>query len=588
VPGLENYLAEGIVNHNTAKSSAAVDRLGRRALEYPGLNQLLARGTLTSLKDSTIVRLRQRLGPLFAQANGGNENLQEGVFRTPPAPHPVTGQPVQSSIVGIGLDRADLENVLKSTEWGGGHLEEANEIPSAAHDLFQERCRQEIWHRSRTVRDMCMDLVGIWSKYTDKPLTWMDVYDILLDDPLNRVGERQLPHDHPEPGNTVVTATWNPVGNDHTWQRYVGVPYPFPAPDEKWVRENVGIREVYVEPKVLREDRHNFRAGALVRLPNGERGYVARHDYDNGVVKLVGGDVYPDDQVGLIVQRYTIYAFGYENMSRDHRNVENTYLMADHDIRRKHQLGYVDVREGRVTPAYIDEPLEYGGHVLPEISRERIARSGNLILGGLDHGGNHPTAIVMAMYLPKTETTIVFDELVQSGNSAYANATILQQMLVPGLEHIIGYDPAMNAKTYDRDADHRIIDNYIEVVGDRFVPGMAGPMAFDDLAKLLEVRDGFMDQRGPMPQLLVTANCVQVRKTLLELEWTMVRRQRGNWRVDVGDAMKLMASLVRRGYGNMSRFTADTVTMQPRTAYSDAWQDGKPVGGSKYVAGLLE
>lgn len=569
----------------TAKSSAAVDRLGRRGLEYPGINLLLARGTLTSLKDSTIPRLRQRLGPLFDPKGGGGENLQEAIFRFPPAPHPVTGQSVQSTINGIGLDRSDLENVLKSTEYGGGHLEEANEIPSDAHDLLQERCRQEIWHRDRTVRDMCMRLAIVWSEVSGHALTWRDVHAILLNDPMNRIGERQLPADHPEPGDTVVGASWNPVGNDHTWQRYVGVPYPFPAPNEKWVRENVGVREVHVPPKILREDNHRLRAGALVTLPDSSRSYVATHDVEGKQVKLVDGSTQPDDKVGLVVQRYCIYAFGHENLSRDHRNVENTYLMANQEMRRKHQLGHVNVREGRVTPAFIDEPLSHGGHLLPEASRERIMRSGNLIVGGLDHGGDHPTALALAMYLPGQRTIVVFDEYVQSGLSAYANATAVQQMLVPGLEHMIGYDPAMNARTYDREADHRIIDNYIEVMGDIFVPGTAGPIAFDELAAMTEIVDDFTSDRGPMPRLLVTENCVQARKTLLSLEWRQVRHQRGNWMVDMGDALKLLTSLVKRGFVDSGVAHVD---MTPVRAYSDRWRDGTPIEGRQHVARALD
>ena len=569
----------------TAKSSAAVDRLGRRGLEYPGINLLLARGTLTSLKDSTIPRLRQRLGALFDPSRGGGENLQEAIFRFPPSTHPVTGLPVQSVIKGIGLDRADLENVLKSTEYGGGHLEEANEIPSDAHDLLQERCRQEIWHRERTVKDMCMRLAVIWSEVSGKALTWRDVHAILLDDPMNRVGERQLPADHPEPGDTVVGASWNPVGNDHTWLRYVGVPYPFPAPTEKWVADNVGVREVHVPPAILREDKHRLRAGALVSYGEGKRDYVKKHDLEGGTVELVSGASLPHDKVGLIVQRYCIYAFGHENMSRDHKNVENTYLMANQEMRRKHQLGHVDVREGRVTPAFIDEPVAYGGHLLPEVSRERIMRAGNLIVGGLDHGGDHPTALALAMYLPAQRTLVVFDEYVQSGLSAYANATAVQQMLVPGLEHMIGYDPAMNARTFDREADRRIIDNYIEVMGDIFLPGTAGPVAFDELAAMTEIVDDFTSDRGPMPRLLVTENCVQVRKTLLSLEWRMVRHQRGNWMVDMGDALKLMTSLVKRGAADAGNLHVD---MAPVRAYSDRWKDGKPLGGRQHVGSTLE
>lgn len=568
----------------TAKTSAAMDRLIRRGIEYPGSNQLLARATLVALKDSSIIRLRQRGMGVFDPSVGGSENTQEGLFKFPKATHPVTGQLVQSTITGIGLDRHDLDVVFKSTEYAGGHLDEANEIPSDAHDFFQERCRQEIWHRSRTVRDYCMRLATLWADVTGTSLSWQDVYSILLDDPLNKVGELQLDAEHPEPGWTTVGASWNPVGNDPTWLRYVGVPYPSPAPTEQWVRDYVGIMDVKVKPEELRSDHHVFRSGAFVYLPDGTRHYVARHDDAKHEVRLVDGSVWPDDKVGLIVQRYCIYAFGYENMSRDHRNVENTYLMQNKKMRRAHQLGHVDVREGRVTPAFINEPLEFGGHIVPAIPREKIMRSQAMVVGGLDHGGDHPTAFVQGLYISHMNTIIIFDEYVQSGFSAFANATRVKELLTHGLDPLIGYDPAMNARTFDREAGHRIIDNYIEVIGPYFVPGTAGPVAFDDLARRVEIQEDFLTGKPPVPGILVAENCTQVIHTLQNLEWKHVRNQRGNWMVDVGDALKLMASVVKQG---LLEKGASYIDSAPHLAYSDRWNDGSPIGGA-YAARHLE
>lgn len=551
------------------KSTAAVDRLARRAVEYPGLNQLLGRDTLVNLKASTLVRFKQRLGAMFLPESGGSLNDQEGIYRFPPAPHPVTGVTVQSVVKAIGLDRVDLENVFKSTEYGGGHLEEADQISSDAHDIFQERSRQEFYHRSKTVRDMCMELANQWSRFAPKPLTWEDVYHILLADPLNRVGEHQFSADHPMPGDTTVSASWNPVGNDHTWARYVGVTYPFPAPSEQWVKDNIGIREVHIPPAILIEDLHRFRAGALVQLPDKSRAYVQSHDGGDEVV-LVGGSKVPRTTTTLVKQRYCIYFFSHENMSRDHKNVENTYLMANQEMRRRHQFGHVDARVGRVMPAFVDEPLGNGGHVVPEVSIERISRAGNLIIAGLDHGGDHPTAALLAMYLPSTQSLIFFAEMVKSGQSAYANAVELQQLLVPlGCDFIIGYDPAMNARIFDKNADERMIDNYIEVIGDHFVEGARGDAAYDELAKMLEFQDDFTSNRPPMPRIMVTENCVQIRKTGVQLTWDMVARKRHMWQVDVGDAMKIAASVVKRGYAGGG--SIDSQALTPRLARATSY-----------------
>lgn len=558
----DNFPEIGVVGPvASGKSTAAIDRLWRRASDYPGIHQLLARDTLVNLKSSTLVTLKRRLGRLFLPENGGSFNEQEGTFRFPPAPHPVTGEMVQSIVQGIGLDRVDLENLFKSREYGGGHIDEADQVSSDAHDLLQERSRQEFYHKSKTVKDMCMELAARWSRWAPNALTWEDAYAVLLDDPLSRVGLMQMPSDHPMPGSPTVSASWNPVGNDHTWQRYVAVPYPFPAPTEEWVNENVGIREVVVPAQVLRDDKHHFRAGALVQVagkpgeagsPNTanmlRRAYVQAHDPARKVATLVGGEQVADDRLDLVLQRYCIYVFSHENLSRDHQNVENTYLMVNQQMRRKHQLGHVDSRAGRVMPAYIDEPFDRGGHILPPIPLERISRSGNLIVGGLDHGGNHATAGLLGMYLPKLRALVFFAEMVKSGQSAYANAIEFQQMMVPGLTHIVGYDPAMNARVFDRDDHHRIIDNYIEVLGGVLVEGARGEAAFDELAQMLEYQDGFMPGEQPMPRIFVTEDCEQIRNTFLNLTWDMVRRRRHMWQVDVGDAAKIAASVVKRGY----------------------------------------
>lgn len=553
---------------NTAKTTAAIDRLMRRGIEYPGSNTLIARATLVALKDSSIEKLRQRVGAVFDKRVGGSENLQEALFRFPPEPHPVTGHLVQSIVNGIGLDRVDIERVLKSTEYATVHLEEADEIPSDAHDLVQERARQEIYHRTKTVRDMCMELALSWSRYTDKTLTWQDVYHILLGDRLNRVGERQLPEDHPMPGHTVVSATWNPNGNDQTWVRYVGVPYPYPAPTEEWVNENVGIREVYVGSDILAKDRFRFRAGSLVSLNDGTRSFAAHHEKASDEVTLVDGRKLPASQCGLVLQRYCIYAFGYENESRDYRSVENTYLMANQEMRLRHQHGYTNEREGRVTPYYIDEPLSRGGHLLPEVPRERIARSGHTIVCGIDHGGDHATAILFAMYLQNTDSIIFFDELVKSGESSYAMAVEAKQLSVPGVVHIWGYDPAMNARLFDRDSSHRIVDNYIEVLGENLYEGPRGDPAYDELARMLKHEDNMIAPQ-PMPRILVTENCHQIRKTFLNLTWKMVRKQRGNWMVDVGDAAKIAVGMVVKGYAKSAVIDAE---FEPRKAYSDRFR----------------
>lgn len=547
----------------TAKSTMMVDRTLRRGSEYPGSNILIARATLTSLKDSTIMKMRQRIGVAF-----DSENLQEAIFRLPKVTHPVTGNPVESIVKGIGLDRSDLEQVLKSTEYSTVVLEEANEIASEAHDMVQIRSRQRIYHVSKKVYHLCMKLAARWSLNAPRTLTPEDVYQILLDDPRNPVGQDQLEYDHPMPGQTVVAAIWNPVGNDHTWARYVGVPYPAPRPVEGWVEKNVGVREVHVDPPELIEDRFEFQAGSLVKLPDGGRAYAAK-DLQAGGVKLIDGTIVPREQAGLIVQRYCIYVFAHENESRDYRNVENTYLMANRDLRKRHQHGELDVRMGRIFHNFINDYVKVGGHVLPYPGKERLAKSGYRVVAGIDQGGAHATAIVMGIYAPTTETLIIFDEYVRNNASSKASAYDAQAMMLPGNEHLWGYDPAMEARIFDEDADKRIIDNYIDVLGDNVLPGARGDAAYDEVVQLLDIHDTFIGSQ-PMPKLIVFDNCYQARETLEKLTWKMIRHQRNNWMVDVGDAIKIMVSMVQRGFVNYQVLAEDS---QPQLAYSENFKE---------------
>ena len=46
------------------------------------------------------------------------------------------------------------------------------------------------------------------------------------------------------------------------------------------------------------------------------------------------------------------------------------------------------------------------------------------------------------------------------------------------------------------------------------------------------------------PRLLFFDNCVQAIETANSLTWKMVRRQRNDWRVDMGDALKIAVSMV--------------------------------------------
>ncbi len=176
----DDFAEEGVTGpFATAKSTMGIDFLMRRGFEYPGIVQLMTRATLADLKDSTLMSLERRWGAFFSD-NGGSMNRERGIYRFPPAEDPVTGEKVQSTIRGIGLDRSDLEYVLRSREIGSTFVEEADEVPTDAIDMIQFRSRGVYFHRSKKVADLCINLAQRWRLHPD------EVFEILRGPPPGR------------------------------------------------------------------------------------------------------------------------------------------------------------------------------------------------------------------------------------------------------------------------------------------------------------------------------------------------------------------------------------------------------------------
>lgn len=541
----------------TAKSTALLDFLLRRAVDFPGSNTLIARNHLTLLKTSTLDKMAKRLGAVFE-----SENKNEAIFRLPEAEEPHTGKRVQSLIKGLGLERADLEQVFKSTEFFTGAIEEGDEVSSDSHDDLQSRLRQQCYHRWKKVKHLAMAMASRWG------VTPEEAYEIMLADERHPVGQYQLDIDHPMPGFTVLKTVWNPNGNDHLWMRYIGIPYPEPKPTPDWVEQNVGIREVHTDAKELREEDFTFKAGSIVKLSDGKRAFAKIQDTKRGVVELIGGGEIPLEQAGLIVQRACIYAFRHENESRDYQNDENSFLMVNRAKRRRVFSGEVDTRSGRVFPWYIDDYLENGGHLLrfPEGGRDSLAMARYMGVGGIDQGGSHATAMGTAIITPESGIMAFYDEYVRSGVAASQSAIDALALILPGMPGFWwGYDPQMNAKRYDQNLEYATIDEYRRHLSN-LIPGDRGKPAFDYVNGLLSQRDAFIG-RQPAPKLLVFDNCHQIREAMLKLTWEMVASQRWQWMVDVGDMIKITASIYRK-MGKFMRPEASAAILEGSVAYA--------------------
>ena len=542
--------------YETAKSTSLIDFLFRRAIEYPGSNTLFARGTLSSLKNSSLLKLVRRVGAVF---ESGNEN--EAVYRLPPALDPWTGQETQSIIKGIGLDRVDLEQVFRSTEYFTGAIEEGDEVDSDAHDILQARLRQVCYHKDRKVYHLAMLMGERWGVSPE------EAYEIMLGDSRHPVGQNSLKWDDPMPGSTVLKTVWNPKGDQDIWSRYVGVPYPQPKPTPQWVEQNVGVREVHVDPKTLRGDDFHFPAGAIIKHSGGARKFAARHDEKAGKVYAIDGSEYDEADCGLIVQRACIYVFREENESRNYTSDVNSYLMVNRGLHQQAFHGAVNSRMGRVFPNFVDDYVENGGNKLRYPGKDRLAAAKYRGFGGIDQGGGHATGIVAGIITPETGIAIFYDEYIRSGVAAKDSAYDAQAMVLPGTpEFWWSYDPAMEAKEYGRDVEYAVIDEY-QILG-TLMPGDRGREPFDYVNGLLVPREYFIGD-NKVPKLLVFDNCHYIIETLTKLTWKMVSSQRDNWMVDAGDAIKIALSGYRKMSTTSGRGMSETAIINAPATYSD-------------------
>ena len=513
-----------------SKSTALVDSILKTALEYPGCRMLLAGSALTDLKRSTIPKLQERIGLAIE-----SENKNEAVYRFPKMPHPRTGAMTQSELRALGVDRNDIEEVMKSTEWFRVFIEEANTVSSDAHDVVMARARQFSFHRTLKVEHLVIDKSRLWG------IDFEDAYELMRTTEGHPVKQFDLDLTDPMPGNNLVKCVMNPHGNDHVWMRYVGVPFPEGGVTRAWSEENIGVREYFF----TKQDRDEIMAplllGNLVVNHNGQRGYV--REANAQTVTLMDGTKWADAQTTLVMQLYTIYGFPDENWSRNFANHQNALIMRNRGLRRRTFAGVVDTRSGLVFPNFIPRPVTEGGHIMPW--PERGLPPGYNGVGGVDQGGAHSTASVMAMLTRETRTAIIFHEYVKSGISAKQSAYDIASSVPPGMQMRWGADPAMWARDYTDNTTTTHAQKYIDAGLNPFEPGKKGDEAFDDVLDALEFIDSFV-HRKRQARLYVFEKCEQVIHAMSTVTWHDIRHGRQKWIVDVADAIKLMVSTINR------------------------------------------
>lgn len=127
VPGDNNYIAEGIVHHNSGKTRGAIEDLIVSAFEFPGTGWLIGRKTLPSLKDSTWREFKESLNPALIKDDNKSERVVTLIN--------------DSYILGRPLDEMKK---FESIKLAGFMLDEADEIDKPIYDTLKSRVRQII------------------------------------------------------------------------------------------------------------------------------------------------------------------------------------------------------------------------------------------------------------------------------------------------------------------------------------------------------------------------------------------------------------------------------------------------------------
>ena len=292
--------------------------------------------------------------------------------------------------------------------------------------------------------------------------------------------------------------------------------------------------------------------------------YLVPEDGRENPVKNL--DAASDADVALLLKRACIYVFKEENESRMYANERNSYLMENESLRERAFLGRVPAKMGRVFPKFIPDYIENGGHLIkaPDDLQKRLGMSGYRGFGGIDQGGRHATAMAAGVATPETMIGMIYDEYVRTGVPAAESAYDARDMMPPGINDFWwGYDPAMENKRYDQDTEYSTIMEYEKVLAN-LMAGDRGDAAYEYVNSLLEFRDGMIG--GPrLPGLLVFDNAEQTIEVLNKLTWKMVKHQRDNWMVDLGDALKIALSIFRKMGMNIRGGDSPTIVQAPNT-----------------------
>jgi hypothetical protein len=548
--------------YDSGKSTMLVDGALLSMLDYPGALIFFAGNTLAKLKRTTLDKLSKRGSLIFE-----SENEREAIYRTPEEPDPWTGKPVQSILRAMGLDKTDVESEMSSTEPFRFFIEEASDVSQESHDVAIARTRGKAYHKTWKNKRLLILKSKIWGNIYGEEIDPKLVLEVLK-------LERNELH-HPMQGFNAVKCADNPR-NSHLWTRYVGVPYPKDIITESFVKQFIGVRDIYKTREELQRIQLDFDPGDLVTTADSKRHVVKSLSYHErgDTVTMLDGSTYDANKVLAWGQRRTQYIFPKMNQSRNKPASKSMIYISNSDLAERMMGGKEDREQGRVFSNFINAPIREGGHIIPAIERTRLSRAKVNAYFGVDQGGGHATAAAGAfkskahMYTG-ISALILFYSYLSWGETSSETAENVKTGPTPNMTTVWGADPAMWNRNYAGDrSDDGSIPTYAQRFIDAGIPLMqssSGDIPYDDVNELLIFRDGFMGA-GKTAGLYVFEDQYEVIETLDTLTWKMVRNKRGDWRVDMGDAIKFLVSIYKKYESSGSDMPGDGVIRARSTA----------------------
>lgn len=164
VPFYHNYVAEGLVHHNSAKTFALCQKALWLSDMYPGNRGVIARRQWVTLKDTTMSTFFKICPSVaYAEQYGGRRVDSEKYLRLAKS---------QSEILWLHLDQDDVDTIIRGLEINWFLIDQAEEIPEQVFATLMTRLGR--WDKAQVPQAVLEQYGGEdrwpWKNPDDKPI----------------------------------------------------------------------------------------------------------------------------------------------------------------------------------------------------------------------------------------------------------------------------------------------------------------------------------------------------------------------------------------------------------------------------------